>query len=170
MTLQKLLPNKPSSITTSRTCSRKSAGRLSSACPTLTPSTRLLSTTTPLEKHKAHKKGEKEHPNDDEVNSLPPIHQLRLGCEAKPLRNVFKKTLAKHKQTKRIEFHGEWHKWEENGQQIINIFSKLISSYNHMNTNSNKDKPPKKDIFLSKREKLEEIEAVYKESIKNLHH
>ena len=39
-----------------------------------------------------------------------------------------------------------------------------------MNTNSNKDKPPKKDIFLSKREKLEEIEAVYKESIKNLHH
>jgi hypothetical protein len=47
------------------------------------------------------KKRAAEHGNDDEVNSLPPIHQLRLdvklnlyGATSKTQDNVFKKTLA----------------------------------------------------------------------------
>ena len=132
----------------------------------------------PLEKHKASEKGEEGAPQRWR-SELPAAHPpAEAGRETEPLRSHNKdpgqcvqENPGKHKQTKRIEFHGERHKWEEDGQgKMINIFSKFISSYNHMNTNSNKDKPPKKDIFLSKREKLEEIEAVYKESIKNLHH
>ena len=131
----------------------------------------------PIEKHKADKKGKERAPQRwrSELPAADP--PAEAGREAEPLRSHNKnpgqcvqENPGQHKQTKRIEFHGERHKREEDGQ-VINIFSKLISSYNHMNTNSNtnKDKPPKKDIFLSKREKLEEIEAVYKESIKNLH-
>jgi len=47
------------------------------------------------------RKKKPEHVNDDEVNSLPPIHQLRLdvklnlyGATTKTQDNVFKKTLA----------------------------------------------------------------------------
>jgi len=56
---------------------------------------------TPEKSIKPAKKGRKEHANDDEVNSLPPIHQLRLdvklnlyGATTKTQDNVFKKTLA----------------------------------------------------------------------------
>ena len=52
-----------------------------------------------------------EHSNDDEVNSLPPIHQLRLdvklnlyGATTNTQNNVFKKTLASINKRKEENF------------------------------------------------------------------
>ena len=57
------------------------------------------------------KKKRPEHTNDDEVNSLPPIHQLRLdvklnlyGATTKTQDNPFKKTLASINKRKEENF------------------------------------------------------------------
>lgn len=57
------------------------------------------------------KKKRPEHTNDDEVNSLPPIHQLRLdvklnlyGATTKTQDNPFKKTLASINKRKEQNF------------------------------------------------------------------